>query len=108
MDRNLKDAAVGCGGLLGIWFIALPLLILLHSWALMLLWKWFLVPLGVAEVSIAHAYGLLLLASLLTHENIDPYIKEEKTPGEIITHLFLRPIFSVFLGVVTLYLGGML
>lgn len=42
-----------------------PLVILLHASVLSALWGWFIVPLGVAPIGIAHAFGLAVLAKYL-------------------------------------------
>jgi hypothetical protein len=39
-----------------------------EAFVLMVLWGWFIVPLGVKAVGMAHAIGLTLIASLLTHQ----------------------------------------
>lgn len=33
---------------------------LISSWVATLLWAWFITPLGAPEISMAHAYGLIL------------------------------------------------
>lgn len=45
---------------------AIPFLILLRAWVLTILWAWFVVPLGVGTIGIAHAYGLALAAQMFT------------------------------------------
>jgi hypothetical protein len=46
-------------------FISFVLLTLLKAWLVMKLWLWFVVPLGVAALSYAHALGVAALVSLL-------------------------------------------
>lgn len=41
-------------------------LAVLRGWVLSYLWFWFLVPLGVPSIGVAHAMGLSLLVSLFT------------------------------------------
>jgi hypothetical protein len=43
------------------------LLLLLHAFAVWVLWGWFLVPLGVPPIGIAWAIGLVSLASLFQY-----------------------------------------
>ena len=35
------------------------------AWAFQTLWMWFIVPLGVSSISMAHAYGIMLVFSIL-------------------------------------------
>jgi len=38
----------------------------LYGLAVMLVWRWFVVPLGLPEIGLAHALGLTVIAKLLT------------------------------------------
>lgn len=42
--------------------------IVLEAVAVKFLWTWFIVPLGVVEISLIHALGISILFSLLTKE----------------------------------------
>lgn len=39
-----------------------------EGYALMVLWRWFLTPLGLPAVGMAHAIGIALIVNLLTHQ----------------------------------------
>ena len=39
--------------------------VLIAAWAFQTLWMWFIVPLGVSSISMAHAYGIMLVFSIL-------------------------------------------
>ena len=67
------EVAIGCGMI----FVMLPLSILLRAFVLVQLWHWFVVPLGVVSIGMAHAYGLAALVSLLNPQKIDKYDEEE-------------------------------
>lgn len=55
-------------------FVVIPLVIAWEGFAIMLLWRWFLVPLGAPEVSLAAAIGIALIVARLTNH------------GESVTH----------------------
>ena len=51
--------------------------ILVRGWVLLNLWGWFIVPLGVKDITIAHALGISLLINTITpHETKDSSAKE--------------------------------
>ena len=37
---------------------------LLNAWGITLLWKWYVVPFGIIQIGIVHAYGLGLIYSI--------------------------------------------
>lgn len=43
----------------------------LSAYTLMMLWAWFLVPLGVASIGMVHAYGLSILVKYATMQGSD-------------------------------------
>lgn len=45
--------------------------ILLNGIALSVLWGWFLVPLGLSEIGLAHAIGISMVVGLITYQEID-------------------------------------
>ena len=57
MDKVL----IGVGGLLLVVFV----LAVFTGFTVSVLWGWFIVPLGVAQIGFAHAYGISLLGSAL-------------------------------------------
>jgi hypothetical protein len=60
--QNGSEVAAGC--VAGI-ALSIPLGIY-RAWVLMLLWGWYVVPLGAPDIGMAHAYGLSLIALLCT------------------------------------------
>lgn len=59
------------------------------------LWEWFIVPLGTKPISLFHAIGISLIASVLTYQ-FTPSKKEELM--ERLWFLFAMPLFALFLG----------
>lgn len=94
----------------------LPLIIFVRTWVFKTLWLWFLVPLGVMEISLAHAFGLIMLFSFLwgrrkdmetPKEDIETLAKKfnfEETLEQLLTSLFIS-LFALGMGwVVTLFM----
>lgn len=46
--------------------VLIPFTYTCRGWALKVLWGWFLVPFGVAQIGVAHAIGICAATSLLT------------------------------------------
>ena len=55
---------------LGFLFVvaALPLAALLDAWVLTKLWGWFLIPLGLPQITIIPAFGIALIVRFLTKD----------------------------------------
>ena len=60
MDKIL----IGVGGLL-LFVVVAFVLALFTGFTVSVLWGWFVVPLGVAQIGFAHAYGISLIGSVL-------------------------------------------
>ncbi len=56
----------------------IPVLMLGHAYAVVALWRWFVVPLGAPSIGMAHAYGLTVLFAAL-RPNRSPSPKEGQT-----------------------------
>ena len=54
--------------------LALPVVWMYEGWVLSILWGWFIVPMGITQISIWHAVGIALFVSLFRTRS---YIKEE-------------------------------
>lgn len=81
--------AVGCMAMI----VMLPFTILLRGFVLTQLWHWFLVPLGLREISLAHAYGLSILIALFTSHTASSS-KEDQEKG--IAYLVFKMVFMGF------------
>lgn len=77
---------------------AIALFAIYNAWVLSILWGWFIVPLGVKSLSIAHAYGVTLVAGLILSTR---GIKENKNQDDWISSL----ITWLILQLATLFLG---
>ncbi len=44
---------------------SVPLLIMLRAFVMVDMWLWFVVPLGVVEVGMAHMYGITIIGNLV-------------------------------------------
>jgi hypothetical protein len=52
-------------------FLWMPVGALISGWAMMTLWGWFIVPLGVRAIGMAHGWGLAMMVGLYTHHTPD-------------------------------------
>lgn len=90
-DEDVTKGLAGCAILL-----LLPLLIPYRAWAIMTLWTWFVVPLGVPELTLKLAAGISLLSANLTYQlQFDD--SRPSTTTVLITQL-LHPLLIVGLG----------
>lgn len=71
-EPDNTELAIGC-----VSFLASPLLIWWDGWVLVHLWRWFLVPLGIVNISTAHACGIGLLISYMTQKCL-PHRKQSE------------------------------
>ncbi|MFI5296680.1 MAG: hypothetical protein ACHREM_01165 [Polyangiales bacterium] len=60
-------------------FLLLPFTLTLGGFVIMMLWSWFVVPLGARPIGIAHAVGLDLLAFTVRHPAISSSGKSTAT-----------------------------
>ncbi len=87
------DTAFGCATIMVTLFV--------KPWALMVLWGWYLVPLGVPDIGMLSAFGIALVASLLAHQYIDSPKAEDSAGwyGRAIAPI-IGPLFVLALGAV--------
>lgn len=77
---------------------AIALFAIYNAWVLSILWGWFIVPLGVKSLSIAHAYGVTLVAGLfLSTRGIKENKNQDDRISSLITWLIL-PLVALFFG----------
>ena len=77
---------------------AIALFAIYNAWVLSILWGWFIVPLGVKSLSIAHAYGVTLVTGLfLSTRGIKENKNQDDWISSLITWLIL-PLAALFLG----------
>jgi hypothetical protein len=75
--------------LFSVWVIMLPLGVL-RAFIIRDLWGWFLVPLGLPEISVLHAFGLGLFATLFVDQMLAVLIVGDDTKAAF--RLFLQGI----------------
>lgn len=78
--------------------VGLALYVIYNAWVLTILWGWFIVPLGVKALSIAHAYGFTLVTGLiLSNRGVKENKGKDDWVSSIITWLLL-PLVALFFG----------
>lgn len=70
---------------------------IINGWALLHLWQWFIVPLGVPSLTLSWAIGISLVVGLLTNHNY-PKKGEESDTSQVAYMIFLRPILALVVG----------
>ena len=61
-----ENTETGCMAAIGL-ALALPAIVALRGWVLSVMWSWFMVPIGVAEIGVAHACGVSTIVAMLTY-----------------------------------------
>lgn len=73
------------------WLVFVPACGMLHAFVLRYLWAWFVVPLGLPSIGMAHAYGISMLVGLMT-----PYRDNKKSEwSEVVALAILRPLLCL-------------
>ena len=84
--------------------LAVPVLVLLNAWALAWLWAWFVVPLGMPMLTMAHLLGLGSLVSSITSASSGiaglQRDKSQEAQIRVLATTFGRPLMAVGLGYV--------
>ena len=96
---NLKSKEEMSLALIIFTLLAFPFAVVIYGLLLKVLWGWFIVPLGVQAIGVAHALGLVLLFGFLRGA-----IKPDNTEpswGYVIGHFFLKPL--IFWGFAAIY-----
>jgi hypothetical protein len=79
--------------------ILAPILWFSYGFSIMMLWNWFVVPLGVVSINIFHALGLSTLALMLTYRYSINKDDRDNDNSKMIT-VFLIPWTSLLFGYV--------
>ena len=79
---------------------ALVLSPILHGWVLTYLWRWFVVPLGVKELSIAWAIGISVVVSMLTKQWQPEQKDKHPSLRSVVVELFLSPFVFLAFGAI--------
>lgn len=71
---------------------------LLNGFAIMNLWNWFIMPLGVINIGFAHALGIDVLITLIVMVEVPKKIEEFEDIVRNIIYINLLPIWALILG----------
>lgn len=69
--------------------------IIWSGFVIKILWIWFMVPLGIIEISLAHAIGIDIIITFLVSPSFDI---ENKTTTELISKMISKPATMLFMG----------
>lgn len=74
--------------------------VILRAWVLTVLWGWFLVPVGVFELSITTAIGVSIIVNLFTQHLAKDSSDEKGKPGMIngMIQAVFGPLIALLLG----------
>ena len=102
MLRGILGAVVGLplAVVVGVFYLAL------YGASFMLLWNWFVVPLGMKSISILHAVGLTMLVGLLSDVRGDKDEGSDAAEGRELVKGLLRPIMAVAFGFLIVTYGA--
>ncbi len=59
-----------------------------------IMWVWFMVPLGLPAISLAHAIGIDVLITFI----VIPSVNEDRSMSDIISSFIFRPVFVLLIG----------
>jgi hypothetical protein len=62
----------------------LPVGAVIYAWTLSVLWRWFLLPLGLPDLTLPHLFGVALVVSYMTVST--PARKKDQDPAETVTY----------------------
>lgn len=66
--ESLIAALIVVFGVIGAFFGVLALSVIVNGYVLSILWVWFVVPLGLPVISVAHSIGLAMVTGWLTYQ----------------------------------------
>lgn len=67
-----------------------------EAWAVTVLWGWYVMPLGATALKMGHAFGLICLVGMVTHQHVSRDFKDSKQALEFLLHQFFRPAALLF------------
>lgn len=73
-----------------------PFSIAWSAYVLVIMWEWFVVPLGVQSISMGHAYGLTVLLALASGKAYQT--SDEESLLKIAISAALTPLFTLLFG----------
>ena len=91
---------IGAAGVLILIASLIAAAILVHGFVLKLMWAWFLIPLGLPALGLAHACGLGLLARYLTWQRMPKSEDDEDANMRRLALNFIYPCIILSLGAI--------
>jgi hypothetical protein len=74
--------------------------IVFGGWVMSWLWAWFVVPLGVTQIGVAHAVGLMVVARCLTGFADLTQPSDEEWIAELVARGFAAPAITLGMGAI--------
>ena len=72
---------------------SVPLLVMLRAFVMVDLWLWFIVPLGVVKVGMAHMYGITLIGSLVVGASTNSSDDSDDVWKSVFLSVFVSLVF---------------
>ena len=95
MKEEIKDSYAAIGEL----FVTLlmgPITAIAGGFVLMKLWIWFLIPMGLFEISIVQAIGVKIIISFLTANNLNSIKIEQSKSKRVMIILIYDTVMLLF------------
>jgi len=106
MSEEKEEAGTVLTGCL-LLIVLLPIGIAIKGFVLKTLWLWFLVPLGCRPISLAHAWGLVILAALFTESSRSSFSGKSKKMAEIVGLTIACNVIGPFLALLTGWIAAL-
>ena len=87
--------------MIGIGFLVILLMaisLLTEGIVLYQMWFWFIIPLGLPKINLAHAFGLVIFSNFLTYHYYSFKKNDKSNAVESLMYIFVRPLFVLILG----------
>lgn len=85
-------------GVVGVFFGVLALSVIINGYVLSILWVWFVVPLGLPVISVAHSIGLAMVTGWLTYQYTNKEEDNIKALTEFAILFIVRPLAVLSIG----------
>ena len=100
MSKN-DNPLLGCGAMVCMGIVLIPLIMVINGFTISCLWNWYLAPLGLKELGLVHAMGIgLFLAYVNFHskEKSDRKREPEEILLELAGNCVARPAVVLLIG----------
>lgn len=82
-----------------------PVLYILNGWILSVLWRWFIVHLGVQPISVPAAIGIAIVAGFLTRQIWEKHCTDDRTSDDKIIDSIAYLVTSIAYPLIALGIG---